>query len=120
MAFLGPESVWAAAASECASEQNRFWEYHDVLFTYTAGRDKGVFTKANLKQYAADLGLDRQTFNSCVDSGRYEDWVRGQTQQGQLQGVTSTPTLIVNGQKLSPVPSTFEDLRSAILNLARR
>jgi protein-disulfide isomerase len=120
MAFLGPESVWAAAASECASEQNSFWEYHDVLFTHTAGRDKGVFTKPALKQYAADLGLDRGAFNNCVDSGRYEDYVRGQTQQGQLQGVTSTPTLMVNGQKLSPVPGSFEDLRSAILTLARR
>ena len=120
MAFLGPESVWAAAASECASEQNRFWEYHDVLFTHTAGRDKGVFTKPQLKQYASDLGLEREAFNSCVDSGRYEEWVQGQTQQGRLQGVTSTPTLMVNDQKLSPVPASFEDLRTTILSLARR
>jgi protein-disulfide isomerase len=120
MAFLGPESVWAAAASECASEQNRFWDYHDVLFTHTAGRDKGVFTKNNLKQYAADMGLDRQAFNACVDTGRYEDWVRAQTEFGRQRGITSTPSIIVNGQKLASAPASFEDLKATILNLAPR
>ena len=117
MAFLGQESVWAAAASECASDQNRFWDYHDALFTRTAGRDKGVFTRDNLKQYGASLGLDRGAFDSCVESGRYEDWVRAQIDLGRQAGVTSTPTLFVNGRKVSPVPA-FEDLRSLILNAA--
>lgn len=117
MAFLGQESVWAAAASECASEQNRFWDYHDALFAHTAGRDKGVFTRDKLKQYAVSLGMDRGAFDSCVDSGRYEGWVRAQADLGRQAGVTSTPTLFVNGQRVSPVPG-FDDLRGLILNAA--
>ena len=117
MAFLGDESVWAAAASECAAEQGRFWDYHDVLFTHTAGRNRGVFTKPNLKQYAAEVGLDRGAFGTCVDDGRYEDWVRAQTELGHQQGVTSTPTLIVNGRLVSPVPGA-DDLRTLILGTA--
>jgi protein-disulfide isomerase len=73
-----------------------------------------VFTRPNLKQYAADLGLNRDAFNSCVDSGRYEDWVRAQTEVGRQKGVTSTPALIVNGRLVSPVPA-FDDLRKLIL-----
>jgi len=115
MAFLGDESVWAAAASECADEQGQFWAYHDVLFTHTAGRAQGVFTVPNLKRYAAELGLNGGAFNSCVDSGRYESWVRTQTEVGHQQGVTSTPTLIVNGHLVSPVPA-FEDLQALILS----
>jgi protein-disulfide isomerase len=115
MAFLGDESVWAAAASECANEQNRFWDYHDALFTHTAGRNQGVFTKDQLKQYAAGLGLARGAFDSCVDSSRYEDWVRAQIDVGRQQGVTSTPTVFINDQKVSPVPG-FDDLRKLILN----
>jgi protein-disulfide isomerase len=115
MAFLGPESVWAAAASECASDQGKFWEYHDALFTHTAGRNAGVFTRARLKEYAADLGLERGTFDSCVDSGRYEPWVQAQTDLGRGLGVTSTPTLLVNGQRVSPVPA-FDALRELIVN----
>ena len=114
MAFLGDESVWAAAASECADEQGRFWDYHDLLFTYTAGRGRGVFTKPNLKLYAAQLGLDEGSFASCVDSRRYEDWVGAQTELGRQRGVSSTPTLFVNGRRVSPAPG-WDDLRSLIL-----
>jgi protein-disulfide isomerase len=113
MAFLGEESVWAAAAAECADEQGQFWQYHDVLFTHTAGRGQGVFTLANLKRYAADLRLNSGAFNSCLDTGRYDSWVRAQTEVGRDKGVTSTPTLIVNGRLISPVPG-FEDLRTLI------
>lgn len=118
MAFLGDESVWAAAASECADDQGRFWDYHDVLFTHTAGRAKGVFTKPNLKQYAAGLGLDTSAFGTCVDSGRYEDWVRSQTDLGRQKGVIRTPTLIVNGSELASVPD-FETLRAQLTSAAR-
>jgi protein-disulfide isomerase len=114
MAFLGDESVWAAAADECADEQDQFWTYHDVLFTHTAGRGQGVFSLPNLKRYAAELGLDGEAFNSCLDSRRYENWVRSQTDIGRQKGVTSTPTLVVNGHVVSPVPG-FEDLRALLL-----
>jgi protein-disulfide isomerase len=117
-AFLGEESVWAAAAAECAADQDRFWEYHDALFTHTAGRDKGVFTKPLLKAYAASTGLDSGAFATCVDSGRYEDSVRAETQVGRQNGVTGTPTLFVNGHRVSPVPG-IDELRALILAAAR-
>ena len=114
MAFLGDESVLAASASECADEQGRFWDYHDVLFDHTAGRDKGVFTRARLEQYAADIGLDRTAFNACVESGRYDDWVRTQTEAGRQLGVNSTPTLFINGQR-APLVASFDELRELVL-----
>src|SRR5947209_18809847 len=107
MAFLGEESVWAGAAAECASEQDRFWEYHDALFRHTAGRDQGVFTPSHLKQYAREMALDTDSFASCVDPGRYQGWIRSQTELGRELGVTRTPTLVVNG-RLSPVPADFD------------
>jgi len=114
MAFLGDESVKAASASECADEQGRFWDYHDVLFSHTAGRGQGVFTRPKLEQYAEDLGLDSGAFNACVESGRYDDWVRAQTEAGRQQGVNSTPTLFVNGRRIAPVAS-FDELRALVL-----
>ena len=117
MAFLGDESVWAAAGSACADEQGRFWDYHDVLFSHTAGRNKGVFTKPKLEQYAADIGLDSNAFNVCVESGRYEDWVKAQTEAGRQLGVNATPTLFINGQRTPPVAS-FEELRALVLSAA--
>ena len=99
-AFLGPESQWAAEASECAAEQDAFWEYHDRLFDGQSGENQGAFSKDNLKQFAADLGLDTQDFDACLDSGKYASTVEDETQTTQSLGVRSTPTFLVNGRPI--------------------
>jgi protein-disulfide isomerase len=55
---------------------------------------------ASYKQWAADLGLNTQQFNSCVDSGKYRSEVQKYFSDGQTAGVSGTPTFFVNGQKL--------------------
>ena len=56
-AFLGPASVTAADASECANDQGKFWEYYDYLFTHQNGENQGNFSNAYLKSFAKELGL---------------------------------------------------------------
>jgi protein-disulfide isomerase len=99
-AFLGQESFWAAEASECAADQNAFWEYHDKLFASQSGENQGAFSKDNLKQFAADLNLDTEVFNQCLDSGKYTSLVQQDTQTAQSLGVSSTPTFLLNGQPI--------------------
>ena len=97
-AFLGQESVWAGAASECANEQGKFWEYHDYLFEKWNGENKGTFSKENLKKFGADLELNTVKFNECVDSGRMEAIVQQDIDFARQLGVSSTPTFAVNGR----------------------
>ncbi len=97
VAFLGEESQWAAEASECAGDQDKFWEYHDKLFTSQNGENQGAFNKDNLKQFAADLKLDTAAFNECLDSGKYTQAVQEQTGIANQLGVNSTPAFIING-----------------------
>lgn len=99
-AFLGDESTWAAEASECAADQDKFWEYHDLLFTSQSGENQGAFNKDNLKKFAADLGLDTAAFNECLDTGKYTALVQEESQFISNLGVQSTPSFIVNGQPL--------------------
>ena len=66
LAFIGPESRWAAEATECANEQDRFWDYYDKLFEEQGGENVGDFSQDRLKQFAADLDLDTETFNQCT------------------------------------------------------
>jgi protein-disulfide isomerase len=113
LSFLGQESVWAAEAADCAAEQGQFWPYHDKLFAEQAGENHGAFSKNNLKLFAANLGLDQEAFSACVDSDRYAGQVRAETEAGRQQGVRSTPTLFVNGEKLEGVPS-FDQLSQVI------
>ncbi len=112
-AFLGPESQWAAEASECAAEQGAFWPYHDRLYERQSGENRGAFSQDNLKRFAAELGLNGQTFNTCLDSGKYAATVRTDTEVGETLGVKATPAFLVNGRPLvGALP--FETFRQAI------
>lgn len=97
---LGQVSQWAAEASECAAEQDAFWEYHDYFFENRAGGNQGSYDKENLKQFAVDLGLNTTSFNECLDSGKYTQLVQSDTNTGQQFGVRSTPSFLVNGQPI--------------------
>lgn len=112
-AFLGQESQWAGEASECAAEQDAFWEYHDKLFDSQSGENRGAFNKENLKTFAEELGLDANVFNDCLESGKYTTVVQNERQLAQSLGVRSTPTFLVNGKPLIGA-QPFEVFKQAI------
>lgn len=120
LAFLGPESIQAASASECALEQGQFWPYHDVLFLRQGAENSGVFTKSNLKRYGSEVDAalpadawDQAAFESCVDSERMRPTVEQQTAEAQQAGIRSTPSFLVNGTQLTGLQS-IEQLRQAV------
>jgi len=90
-AFLGEDSFFAAEATECAKEQDKFWEFHDYLFSRLTG-EKVPFSKENLKKFALELGLDADGFNGCLDAGKYAAKIQNSAKDGQKYGVISTPT----------------------------
>lgn len=99
-AFLGQESVWAAQASECAADQGKFWEYHDLLFSRQNGENQGAFNKDKLIGFASELGLDMAKFEPCLTNDETLARVQADTQEGQRAGVRGTPTFFINGQPL--------------------
>ena len=117
-AFLGPESQWAAEASECAADQGMFWEYHDYLFNHQNGENRGAFNKDNLKGFAVEVGLDEDSFNQCMDDQRYAQTVLGETQWAQSVGVQSTPTVVINGVPVigAQAFSVYENVFDTLLN----
>ncbi len=90
---IHPYAQKAAEASECASEQGKFWEYHDILFA-----NQSALTVDNLKKYAADLKLNTGNFNSCLDSGKYTAKVSKEAADAQASGITGTPGTYVGTQ----------------------
>jgi protein-disulfide isomerase len=109
------ESDQAASASLCADEQDRFWDYHDMLFANWNGENVGAFADVRLKAFAETLGLDTQAFNECLDSARYMDVVNADYQLGTRMGVRGTPSVFVNGVLLTPgyIPS-IQDVQQAV------
>lgn len=91
-----PRAQKAAEAARCAGEQERYWDYHDVLF-----RNVKALEVEQLKQYAAELQLDTERFNTCLDSGQQTAAVRRDLAQGSQLGVSGTPAFFINGRFLS-------------------
>ena len=110
--FIGTESFRAAEATECAADQNRFWEYHDMVFENWEGVNQGHFSDDNLKLFASSLQLDRGAFDSCFDSGKYRGKVESDLRLGERMGVEGTPTLFLNGQKVNV--ASYDELAQLI------
>ncbi len=104
----------AAEAAECADEQNKFWEYHDLVF-----KNQGALSIDDLKKYAANLKLDTAKFDACLDSGKYEEEVKKDFADGQKAGVTGTPAFFVNGKPLVGAQpfSAFKEVIDAELGI---
>ena len=113
MAVLGQESVWAAEAALCASDQGKFWDYHETLYSTQTTQGRGAFTKDNFNRFAVELGLNGEAFNACLDSGKHTQRVREETQEGQRRGVQGTPTFFVNNTQLVGA-QPFEAFKGAI------
>ncbi len=101
--FLGPESVAAAEAAECAKDQKQFWTYHDAL--YNAEVKDGVEYNGNLSRdlflkMAGDLNLNISEFTQCFDSKKYSSRVSQDAADAQSAGIRSTPTVFVNDKKI--------------------
>lgn len=99
----------ASEASECAREQNKFWEFNEKLFKYQASLDI-----ASLKKYAKELSLDQPKFDDCLDSGSKASEVRNDFNDGIKYGVAGTPAFFVNGVSLSGA-LPFEAFEKVIL-----
>jgi protein-disulfide isomerase len=91
-----PNAEPAAEASQCAAEQGKFWPYHDKLFA-----NPSRLGGSDLKQHAAELGLEPSKFNACVDARKYKAQVAADKQAGEEAGVNGTPAFFVNGRMLS-------------------
>jgi len=109
------ESDQAANASLCAAEQERFWDFHDMLFANWNGENQGAFTDTRLVAFAEAIELDMSAFNTCFESNKYKDQITQDLNEGTRLGVTGTPSVFVNGQIVRPgfIP-TFEDIQQAV------
>ena len=101
--FLGPESFAAAGAAECAKNQGKLWAYHDAIYR-EEDKDK-VENNGNLNQdlfvrIAAEIGLDKTQFNTCLSSNKYQDKIKGEVDAARKVGVNGTPALFLNGTQI--------------------
>lgn len=93
---IHPYALKAAEASECARDQGKFWEYHDVLFD-----NYNALMEENLLKFASELGLDTDAFSQCLSSGEKARIVRTHMSEAQQRGVRGTPAFYIEGELIT-------------------
>lgn len=86
----------AAEAGLCSGDQNKFWEYQDLLYA-----SKEDLPPERLAQFAKELGLDGDQFQQCLESGKYKGQVQKDIEDAKKAGVDRTPTFIINGRMVT-------------------
>jgi protein-disulfide isomerase len=114
-AAAGPESVAAAGAARCASDQGKFWPYHDVLFANQGPAESGLLVPARLKAMADAIGLDRTAFDTCLPSGDVFNAVQAETTQARTRG--DTAPILDFGPTLFDASADYDTLQGAIEDL---
>ncbi|HLD05290.1 MAG TPA: thioredoxin domain-containing protein [Candidatus Nanoarchaeia archaeon] len=87
---IHPHSYKAAVASECAKLQNKFWEYHDILFEHQQN-----LTVSDLENYAGGLSLDMPLFSQCLKNNETDFIIQEAYKQAHSAGITATPSFII-------------------------
>ncbi len=103
----------AANAALCAADQQRFWDYHDLLFQMQA-TSATAFSKGALKEYAQQLHLDATTFDSCVDNNTHMAEVDAASKEGLGRGVNGTPTFFINKGDAIVGDVPYDELKAGV------
>lgn len=117
---IHPNALPAAVAAECANEQGQFKAMHDMLFDNQNQWSKqetdialSIFT-----QYATEIQLDQNTFDSCLTSGKYIEEIRNDLEDGRSYDVTGTPGFFIGNDDIGYVElkgaQPFESFKKVI------
>jgi protein-disulfide isomerase len=98
--YHGDQAVQVHAAGRCASEQGKFWEFHDLVFSLY-GNAQGEYNKESLKKLGMDLKLNTDKYNICIESDKYMQTMRDAVTYAQSVGANGTPATFINGRLVS-------------------
>jgi protein-disulfide isomerase len=113
----GNDSILASEASYCAGEQNRYWEYHDVLYNNWAGEKTGWINSNSLTEFAVEIDLNIFEFQQCLNGHKYYQQVIDNQNYAKSIGIDATPYfLIFDDEKLVRIVGAepFEKFQNAI------
>ncbi len=102
----------AALATECAGDQDAWWEFHDHYFS-RPGRE--AYTRDGAIAIAEQFGLDTDQFGQCMDNRTHIERIYEQHADAVSRGLSNTPTIVVNGQR---APSSADPLIELVKELA--
>ena len=91
-----PHSFLAARAARCAGDQDRYFEYHDAVYSTQRSWSRPESPYGHFSGLAEDVGLDTESFERCLDSDMHADVVTANMTLGQMLGVPGTPSIFIH------------------------
>lgn len=104
----------AHRAAEAAAKQDKFWEMHDLLYERQNVWVNTPNPTAIFEVYAAELGLDMEQYLQDYSSSLVNDIINADVRSAQALGATSTPTFVLNDERLAELPNSYDDFKSLI------
>ena len=117
---IHPNALPASLAAECANEQGKFKEMHDVLFENQKEWNKQSIDNViiTFNQYASGMGLDGNTFDSCLKNGKYVEEIQKDLNDGRAYGISGTPGFFVGNDQIGFIElegaQPFENFKKVI------
>ncbi len=102
---IHPNALPASIAAECANDQGKFKEMHDILFDNQSQWSKQETSSAlsMFVQYASNIQLDEDKFTSCLTGGKHIDEIRKDLEDGRNYGISGTPGFFVGNDQIGYV-----------------
>lgn len=101
----------AAQAAFCAGDQGKFWEMHDTIY---ANFSAYGYSRKDLTKMAESLNLDMDTYEACIDDGKYVDQINEDVDIGVAADISGTPSFTINGTLVMQGNQSFEAFQQQI------
>ena len=107
---IHPNAVLASVAAECANEQGKFKQMHDILFEKQNewSNLETVYAIELFNQYSEQINLEQEQFSSCLSTAKYVKEIQNDLNDGRTYGVTGTPGFFIGNQEMG-----FVELKGA-------
>ncbi len=109
---IHPFAEPAARAAEAAGQQDKFFEFADMLFAKQSEWTKSTNPSGLFTKYATEIGLDADLFAQHQKSKLLSGNVKANMQEARGLGLTGTPSFYLNGKKMEM--TSFDDFKSQI------
>ena len=104
------ESVELATGARCAAAQGKYWTFHDYVFWNQLIENSGGYTSEYIASIASASQVDMNAWNECVAGSTERAAVLAETAAAHRLGVSSTPSISLNGGPVTagvPAAATF-------------
>jgi len=98
-----PLALPFAEAAECAGDQDKYWDMHDMIFGEQVKLADGLLDSidvTDLSVWAGDLEMDVDEFETCMEDRKYLEEIQKDFSDGTAAGVTGTPSFFINGEMI--------------------